>query len=165
MGVFGSILLKIAPLSAETLQQWQFNPRVDRLTIILLREGRPFVDRPIIPKPSILNNPSRLVLDFPNTQLAPTLPLQTPITDSTIKAIRVSQFQPDITRMVIELTLNQSLREDQVSIEVQGNQVFVQFYFTQSALSLPSAILIFPPDLPLPPVSQQGITIPPPPPH
>ena len=63
-------------------------------------------DKPIQNDQMILQNPERIVIDLKDTQLESTieaLTSQLDDTDPTIKSIRVGQFNPKVTRIVIDL--------------------------------------------------------------
>ena len=63
-------------------------------------------DKPIQNDQMILQNPERIVIDLKDTQLESTieaLTTQLDDTDPSIKSIRVGQFNPKVTRIVIDL--------------------------------------------------------------
>jgi type IV pilus secretin PilQ/predicted competence protein len=85
------------------------------------------------PKESVLQDPSRLVLDFMNVECRVPF-LQLPINTADVKRLRVSQFQdsnPKIARLVFDLE-NQSVRHE---VLPEDNQVRVIFHPTAQSTS------------------------------
>ncbi len=106
-GFLGSTL----PAQASALSDWQYNPEQAALGF--------HIDPGITPRYFLMPNPLRVVVDLPNTSL------QTAQTDRTFRGdvsrIRVSEFKPGVTRMVMELAPNSVLQSGQVSLENLGN--------------------------------------------
>lgn len=106
-GFLGSTL----PAHASSLSDWQYNPEQASLGFQ--------IEPGITPRYFLMPNPLRVVVDLPNTVL------QTDQTDRTfagdVSRIRVSEFKPGVTRMVMELAPNSVLQSGQVSLENLGN--------------------------------------------
>jgi hypothetical protein len=81
------------PTSKATLNKWQFNPKSQQLEITVSANTKP--------EYFYLDQPPRLVVDLPNTQLGNVNTQQN--YSGTIQKIRVSQYSPHITRLVIDL--------------------------------------------------------------
>ncbi|TAF11128.1 MAG: AMIN domain-containing protein [Nostocales cyanobacterium] len=90
-----------------TLNKWQFNPKSQQLEITLSIATKP--------EYFYLAQPPRLVVDLPNTQLG-NVDTQKNYT-GTIQKIRVSQFSPNITRIVIDLKPGTFVDANQVKLQ------------------------------------------------
>lgn len=104
------------PVSANELSQWNFTPDTYQLQFT--------TNHVTSPDSFLLKNPTRIVIDLPNTTFVPQ-PVQQ-IYSGLVREIRIAQFQPDITRIVLELSpdaqlVSSSLKLKQVSI-AEGNQ-------------------------------------------
>lgn len=108
LGFFGVFLLS-SPAQAGKLTSWQFVPNQNRLTFTT-NDG-------VQPQAQLLTNPTRLVIDLPET----TLESQTVKENygETFKNLRVGQFENQTTRLVLELAPGYTL--DPEKIEFQGN--------------------------------------------
>ena len=97
-----------APYSAYSAQlaRWRFNPDNRQLEIITTTAAQPNY--------FILAEPPRIVVDLPNTTLGPVVEEQR--YSGPVRHIRVSQFQPTLTRIVIELDTAVELAPQQVQI-------------------------------------------------
>jgi type IV pilus secretin PilQ/predicted competence protein len=83
-------------------------------------------DRAIVPKEIILDNPPRLVLDFPNTENKVKFS-KLPVLSASVKQIRVQQFQSapaPITRIVCDLEKNYGSHE----INLDKSQIRLVFH-------------------------------------
>jgi N-acetylmuramoyl-L-alanine amidase len=116
---FIGIFLFCSPAKAGKLMFWQFMPQQNRLTFTT-NDG-------VQPQAQLLNNPTRLVIDLPDT----TLESQTAKENygQGVKSLRVGQFDDRTTRLVLELAPGYTL--DSKKIEFQGNSS------TQWSVNLP----------------------------
>lgn len=102
-----SIVLIPFPTAAARLLTWKFDPQANRLQIE--------TDTAIQPTAQLVLNPTRVVIDLPGIQLGQPK-INQPINE-TIKAVRLAQFTPDTTRLVIELTEGYSLDPAKITIQ------------------------------------------------
>jgi hypothetical protein len=84
------------PALGAPLNDWQFDPQTQELTVVLA-DG-------ITPNYFLLAEPARIVFNLPNTQLGPVLPAQ--YYSGAIESIRVSQFDAESARVVVEFAPN-----------------------------------------------------------
>jgi N-acetylmuramoyl-L-alanine amidase len=119
---FIGIFLFCSPAKAGKLMYWQFMPVQNRLTFTT-NDG-------VQPQAQLLNNPTRLVIDLPDT----TLESQTAKENygQAVKSLRVGQFDDRTTRLVLELAPGYTL--DSKKIEFKGNSS------TQWSVNLPKPI-------------------------
>lgn len=99
-----------ANADAATLTRWQFDPTS--------RELQFTVPGGTTPQHFLLAQPARIVVDLPNTELGSVTEQQSYSGD--IRSIRVSQFQPNVARIVIELSPNTVLAPQQVELTQVG---------------------------------------------
>ncbi|AFY49283.1 beta-lactamase class A [Nostoc sp. PCC 7524] len=92
LGLLSSILVSF-PANAARLQSWNFNPTKNQLSIT--------TDSGVKPKAFLINNPTRLVIDLPQTKLNSSTARQN--FGSGIQEIRVGKFDGQTTRIVVEL--------------------------------------------------------------
>jgi N-acetylmuramoyl-L-alanine amidase len=90
-----------------TLNKWQLNPKSQQLEITL--------SATTTPEYFYLAEPPRLVVDLPNTQLGKVNTQKN--YSGTIQKIRVSQFSPNITRIVIDLKPGTLVDINQVKLQ------------------------------------------------
>ena len=102
--------LMAAPAEAGKLKFWRFNQDDNRL--LFQTEDQ------VQPKAQLIFNPTRVVIDLPSTTLGHSLVNQ-PVGE-VIKEVRVGQFNPDTTRMVIELAPGYTLDPEKVKIRGEG---------------------------------------------
>ncbi|MCU0549358.1 MAG: AMIN domain-containing protein [Leptolyngbya sp. Prado105] len=106
------VLFTSASAIAAPIENWRFDPTTSQLEVT--------VAAGITPKYSFLSNPSRIVLDLPNTQVGQAPPQQT--YSGSVRQVRVFQFQPDTARIVLELASDQTLSDSQVQLQqAQGS--------------------------------------------
>lgn len=86
------ILLWAAPADAGTLLSWRFDQGQNRLTFT--------TDKRVQPKAKLIQNPTRLVIDLPQTTIQK--PILNQSLSGAIKSIRVGQPEPTVARIVIE---------------------------------------------------------------
>lgn len=96
----------IAPAYASELTEWRFDPTTRQLELN--------VPGGTTPNYFLLAQPARIVLDLPNTVVSN--PLEEQTYSGMIRSIRVSQFQPTLTRIVIELAPDAVLAPAQVEL-------------------------------------------------
>ncbi len=92
--VAGAALLIALPAQAAKLQTWGFNAGRNQLEFK--------TDVGVQPKAQLINNPTRLVIDLPGVIFGRRQTRQ-PVKSSTIRSLRVGQFEKNITRIVLEL--------------------------------------------------------------
>jgi AMIN domain len=100
-------IANFAPASlADTLQNWQFNPEKNQLKISL-KDGTK-------PNYFVLSEPTRIVIDLPNTQLGKVNTKQ--LYNGNVTEVRLSQFQPNITRIVLQFSPEVSLNQQNITM-------------------------------------------------
>lgn len=101
--------LAAAPPITQTtvLTQWKYDPKLNRLEIAV-RDA-------ITPRYFLLAQPARIILDLPNTEIGKVETQKT--YPGAVRQIRVSQFQPGLTRIVMELSSSVELAAPQVKLE------------------------------------------------
>jgi hypothetical protein len=102
-----TVLIAAPPVAAGQLNQWRYNEATQQLDLTL--------SSPTTPRYFLLAQPARIVVDLPNTQLGQVPGEQ--ITQGAVKSVRVSQFQPDLVRVVLELAPETVLAEGQVALQ------------------------------------------------
>lgn len=116
---------------AATLEYWKFNPDQSRLEIV--------TDTAVRPQVQLIRNPTRLVIDLPGINFGK--PRSTKSVSSFVNQVRVGQFTPQTTRIVIELNEQYSLRPWEVQVRgIASNRWFVQLpkFLPIASYSLPS---------------------------
>ncbi|AFY57665.1 beta-lactamase class A [Rivularia sp. PCC 7116] len=88
-----SILLLSSPLNAANFQSWHFNPTRNQLNLT--------TDSGVQPRAFLINNPTRLVIDLPGTQLKGNTIRKK--YSSAVKEVRVGKVNDKTTRLVVEL--------------------------------------------------------------
>jgi hypothetical protein len=116
-------LFAIAPAEAATLTNWQFDPNT--------RELRVTVPEGTTPRYFLLAEPPRIVLDLPNTQIGAVSEQQT--FNGAVRQIRVGQFQPGLTRIVIELVTDAEFAPGQVELRQEGDRWILRPLLTDRA--------------------------------
>jgi AMIN domain len=99
----------ICPVVAQAseLSGWHYNPDTYELTFSLPQD--------VLPEFFLLAEPTRIVLDIPNTQIGAIASEQT--YTGAVERIRVSQFSDSDVRVVIDLAPGTELQPTQASIE------------------------------------------------
>ncbi|MBD2295956.1 AMIN domain-containing protein [Anabaena sphaerica FACHB-251] len=153
------VSLAIAKLA--TLNKWQFNPKSQQLEITLSAVTKP--------EYFYLEQPPRLVVDLPNTQLG-NVDTQKNYS-GTIQKIRVSQFSPNITRIVIDLKPGTFVDANQVKLQPISPKnptrwVLSPIFSHNSTSSInqasPAPLMTLPPPATNLPINQQPFVIAPP---
>ncbi|MBD2022243.1 AMIN domain-containing protein [Leptolyngbya sp. FACHB-36] len=118
----------IAPVHAASLTSWSFDPTANHLEVVVS-------DR-TTPRYFLMAQPARIVLELPNTSVG-AVKAQNTYTGS-VRQIRVSQFQPGLTRIVMELAPGTSLAPGQVQLQqVSGDKWRLRPLIAQSTAAAP----------------------------
>lgn len=104
--LLGSILLS-SSAQAANLQFWRFDRFQNRLELA--------TDEGVQPRAQIVSNPTRLVIDLPGVKLGG--PKQTMAVDGIVNNMRVAQFDPQTTRIVMELAPGYTIDPRQVRFQ------------------------------------------------
>ncbi|MEM9265539.1 MAG: N-acetylmuramoyl-L-alanine amidase [Cyanobacteria bacterium P01_F01_bin.13] len=111
IGVLGAALVAL-PANAASLQFWRFDQQQSRLTFT--------TDTQVIPTAQLLFNPTRLVIDLPDTQVTSSTTRQSP--QAGLKEIRVGQLDAETARIVIEFAPGYTLDPQQVEVRGETNR-------------------------------------------
>ncbi|MFQ4146815.1 N-acetylmuramoyl-L-alanine amidase [Chlorogloeopsis sp. ULAP02] len=106
-GTVLSISLLSSPADAANLQSWRFDADQNQLEIN--------TDGAVQPTAQLIFNPTRLVIDLPGIKFGRPQLVQT--VGGAIRAVRIGQFDPQITRVVVELTPGYTLDPKKVKFE------------------------------------------------
>lgn len=106
IAILGIGTLELKAIAAR-LTNWRFDPALNQLEIAL--------DEGTTPRYFLLAQPSRIVLDLPNTQMGMVETQQS--YSGPIRQIRVSQFEAGITRIVLDLAPEVVLSPQQVQLQ------------------------------------------------
>ncbi|WP_448597138.1 AMIN domain-containing protein [Thermoleptolyngbya sp.] len=99
------------PVQASTLTQWRFDPASTQLEVT--------VPAGVTPRTFLLAQPTRIVMDLPNTDVGMVSAGQ--VYSGPVRQVRVSQFQPGLTRIVMELSPDATLAPEQVQLQQVGS--------------------------------------------
>lgn len=114
---FSTVFLLSSPAEAANLQSWRFDANANRLYIT--------TDAGVQPRAQLMGNPTRLVIDLPGIRLN-RLPVNQPV-GGAISSVRVGQFDPRTTRLVIELSPGYTLDPQKILFRgATANQWTVQ---------------------------------------
>ncbi|NJM70326.1 MAG: N-acetylmuramoyl-L-alanine amidase [Scytonema sp. RU_4_4] len=105
-----SLLMLSSPAQAAQaakLQSWRFDANQNRLEIN--------TQGPVQPQAQLVFNPTRLVIDLPGVDFG--RPQLTQSVGGPIRSVRVGQFDPQTTRIVVELSPGYTLDPKQVKFE------------------------------------------------
>jgi N-acetylmuramoyl-L-alanine amidase len=112
-----SSVLLLSPADAANLESWRFDSNQNRLEIN--------TDGAVQPTAQLVFNPTRLVIDLPGIKFGRPQLVQS--VGGAIRAVRIGQFDPQTTRVVIELTPGYTLDPKQVKFEgISANRWRVQ---------------------------------------
>ena len=111
-GGLGLWLLSAAAAWGEELQNWQFDPQRAELSFTLADT--------VYPEFFGLTEPTRLVVDIPETEMGDVAPEQ--FYSGLVRSIRVSQFAPDRVRVVMDLAPGAALSTDQADVQFESSQ-------------------------------------------
>ncbi|MDS3859299.1 N-acetylmuramoyl-L-alanine amidase [Thermosynechococcaceae cyanobacterium BACA0444] len=130
------------PAWGNQLDYWRFNAPMSRLEIVAEGTTRPQVQ--------LLSYPTRLVVDLPGTRFG--RPLVQRAIGNFVKEVRVGQFNPKTTRLVIELGPTYTMRPQDIKVRgLAPNRWFVQlpkFLALGEAAASPNPVAIPVPDPP-----------------
>ncbi len=102
----GTIFVLSSPAMAARLESWHFDANHNRLEIKTVGAVKP--------KSQLIFNPTRLVIDLPETTFGRSQVTQS--VGGAIRSIRVGQFDKQTTRIVVELTPGYILDPQQVQL-------------------------------------------------
>ncbi len=132
-----SFLMVSLPATAAEILSWQFNATENRIDFT--------TNTAVKPEAQMLANPSRLIVDLPETRL--NQPTSSQILSNGIKSLRVGQFDVDRTRMVLELDPEYTIDPQQVLIKANSDKQW------SIQLPTPQPIKSFPRGAPVGPVA------------
>lgn len=95
------------PAQAAALTQWRFDPVSQQLEVT--------IPPGTTPRYFLLAQPTRIVMDLPNIDMGAVSEQET--YQGAVRQIRVSQFQPGLTRIVLELSPDAVLAPGQVQLQ------------------------------------------------
>ena len=125
------------PATAAEILSWQFNATENRIDFS--------TSAAVKPEAQMLANPSRLILDLPDTRL--NQPTSSQVLSNGIKSLRVGQFDVDRTRMVLEFDPDYTIDPQQILIQASTNKQW------SVQLPTPQPIKSFPRGAPIGPVA------------
>ncbi|MBV6623453.1 MAG: serine hydrolase [Rivularia sp. (in: Bacteria)] len=102
-----SILLLSSPLNAANFQSWHFNPTRNQLNLT--------TDSGVKPRAFLINNPTRLVIDLPGTQLKGNTKRKK--YSSAVREVRVGKVNDKTTRLVVELAPGYTVSPEKVLVQ------------------------------------------------
>ncbi|MCP6760660.1 MAG: N-acetylmuramoyl-L-alanine amidase [Fischerella sp. CENA71] len=112
-----SSVLLLSPADAANLESWRFDSNQNRLEIN--------TDGAVQPTAQLVFNPTRLVIDLPGIKFGRPQLVQS--VGGAIRSVRIGQFDPQTTRVVIELTPGYTLDPQKVKFEgISANRWRVQ---------------------------------------
>lgn len=129
-----AIITTNLPIMAGTLEKWNFDTRTNQLQI-KIKDG-------VKPNYFILSQPPRIVIDLPDTQLGKVSKNQL-FNSGQIQQVRLSQFTPEITRIVLELSPDTNLNPDNVKLISQSpnnEQWLIQTKITSKPLNINNSL-------------------------
>ncbi|WP_370583850.1 N-acetylmuramoyl-L-alanine amidase [Oxynema sp. CENA135] len=128
-GLVGAFLMA-TPAEAARLLSWRFDADSDRLSFTTASG--------VQPQAQLLANPTRLAIDLPGTTLG--RPSFSESVGGNIREIRVGQFNPNTTRIVVELAHGYTLDPRQVQFQgISPSQWTVQLPEPQRLNEIPTA--------------------------
>ncbi|MEN9223316.1 MAG: AMIN domain-containing protein, partial [Thermostichus sp. BF3_bins_97] len=137
LGLAGAGLFSPPPVQAQTattglsrIEQWQYSPEQGRLEVNTQGEVRPFL--------FILQDPPRVVLDFPNTRLG--RDPQTQTFSGRVGSLQISQLTDTITRFVLHLQPDQPLSLNQLQLLTANPSRWAVQFTNAGSLSSPPLI-------------------------
>lgn len=102
-----SILLLSSPLNAANFQSWHFNPTRNQLNLT--------TDSGVQPKAFLINNPTRLVIDLPDTQLSGNTIRKK--YGASVREVRVGKVDDKTTRLVVELAPGYTVSPEKLLVQ------------------------------------------------
>jgi N-acetylmuramoyl-L-alanine amidase len=113
------------PATAAEVVAWRFDPAENRIDFTTTGEVKPSAQ--------MLANPSRLVIDLPNTTL--NQPTQSQQLSGGIRSLRVGQFDQATTRMVLEFDPGFAVDPQQVLIKASTSKQWSVYIPTPQSLN------------------------------
>lgn len=151
-----NLLLAGSKHSAIALSQWQFNPQTHQFQFRW--------ESAIAPRTFLLENPTRIVIDLPQTTFE-----RKPIHKTylgLISQIRIAQFKPETTRIVLELSPEAHLQSETITLKniasPDGNQWQVTLNLQKKVFSLATLMQLPPANIDQVSSWQPSVTVPPP---
>jgi N-acetylmuramoyl-L-alanine amidase len=132
-----SFVMVSLPATAAEILSWQYNATENRIDFS--------TSSAVKPEAQMLANPSRLIVDLPDTRL--NQPTSSQMLNNGIKSLRVGQVDPDRARMVLELDPGYSIDPQQVLIQASTNKQW------SVQLPTPQPLQAFPRGAPVGPVA------------
>ncbi len=111
----GTLAIAAARVQAAALANWRYDPTARQLEVTV-KEG-------VTPRYFLMAQPARIVLDLPNTEVGEVSVKET--YSGAIRQVRVSQFQPGLTRIVMELSADAVFAPGQVKLEKTNSSTWV----------------------------------------
>ena len=106
-GTFLTVSLLSSPADAAKLKSWDFDANQNSLEFN--------TDAAVQPKAQLIFSPTRVVIDLPGVEFGRPQ-LKKPV-GGAIKSVRIGQFDPETTRMVVELSPGYTLDPNQIKFE------------------------------------------------
>ncbi|BAY84871.1 cell wall hydrolase/autolysin [Calothrix parasitica NIES-267] len=106
-GTFLTVSLLSSPADAAKLKSWNFDANQNSLEFN--------TDAAVQPKAQLIFNPTRVVIDLPGVKFGRPQ-LKKPV-GGAIRTVRIGQFDPKTTRMVVELSQGYTLDPNQIKFE------------------------------------------------
>ncbi|HEY9804114.1 MAG TPA: N-acetylmuramoyl-L-alanine amidase [Leptolyngbyaceae cyanobacterium] len=105
-GTVGTVLLLSSPALAARLNSWRFDVNQNRLEINTTGA--------VQPRAQLIFNPTRLVIDLPNVTFGRSQLTQPVGGSGRVRSVRIGQFDPQTTRIVVELAPGYTLDPQQI---------------------------------------------------
>jgi AMIN domain len=109
------VILNTGQVLAGKLTQWSYNLEQNQLEFTVADST--------IPKYFILENPTRIVIDFPNTKIGNVKTKES--YQGKVREIRLAQFDEETTRLVMEFLPEINLNSAQISLEKSGQNRWI----------------------------------------
>ena len=106
-GTFATVSLLSSPADAAKLKSWNFDANQNRLEFN--------TDAAVQPKAQLIFNPTRVVIDLPGVKFGRPQ-LRKPV-GGAIRTVRIGQFDPKTTRIVVELSPGYTLDPNKIKFE------------------------------------------------
>ncbi|MBD2361510.1 serine hydrolase [Anabaena minutissima FACHB-250] len=110
-----SAVLLSSPVNAARLQSWNFNPAKNQLSIT--------TDSEVKPRAFLINNPTRIVIDLPHTNLKSDTIRKS--FGSQVKEIRVGKVDDNTTRIVVELAQGYTASPDKLMVKGEAGSNWI----------------------------------------
>ena len=125
-GTIGTVLLLSSPSLAAQFDSWRFDAKENRLEIR--------TTGPVQPQAQLVFNPTRLVIDLPNTKFGQ--PQVARSMGGGIRAVRIGQFDPQTTRVVVEFNPGYTVDPQAIKFTpITGSRWIVQLPKLERAFS------------------------------